>query len=107
MRSGASLALLRGALIVAALAALLVLTGMLGDALRYGCLALIALAALLTATERRRPGGTWWNALGAGAALSLAGAGLAEASDAAGGLVIVVGGALVVIAATVGFPVED
>lgn len=107
MRSGASLAVLRGTLIIAALAALVVLAGVFGDAVRYGCLALIALATLLTVTERRRPGGGWWNALGLGAGLALAGAALAEASETAGGLVTVVGGALVVIAATVGFPLAS
>ena len=45
--------------------------------------------------------------LGAGAALSVAGAGLAELNDTVGGLVAVVGGALVVIAATIGFPAGD
>ncbi len=98
---------LRLALIVAATAAVLVLTGIFSDPVRYVCLGVVTLATLATATERRRTGGGWWTLLAAGTVLSLVGAGLAELNDTVGGLFAVVGGALVVIAATIGFPVED
>jgi hypothetical protein len=98
---------LRLALIAAAAAAVVVLTGVFSDAVRYGCLGVTTVATLATAPERRRAGGGWWTLLAAGTLLSLAGAGLAELNDTVGGLFAVVGGALVVIAATIGFPVDD
>ena len=98
---------LRLALLVGAAAAVAVLTGLFSDPVRYGCLGVTALAALVTAGERRRPGGGWWILLATGAALSIAGAAVAELNDAVGGLLAVTGGALVVIAATIGFPADD
>jgi hypothetical protein len=98
---------LRLFLIVAAAAAVAVLTGLFSDPVRYGCVGVMALAALATAGERRRAGGGWWTILGAGTLLSAAGAGLAELNETLGGLVAVVGGALVVIAVTIGFPVDE
>lgn len=107
MADGLSQAGLRGALLTATLAALVVLAGLFSETVRYVCLGLIVAAALLCAGERRRPGGGWWLILGVGTGLSVAGAALAEASETAGGLVAVIGGALVVIGATVGFPAGD
>lgn len=107
MGDGLSRAGLRAALLVAALAALIVLAGLFGDTVRYACVGIIVLATLVCAGERRRQGGGWWALLGAGAALSLLGAGIAELSETIGGLIAVVGGALVVIGATVGFPAGD
>lgn len=98
---------LRLALTSAAVAAVAVLTGVFSDPVRLACLGVVVLAALVTAAERHRPGGGWWALLGAGAALSIAGAGLAELNDTVGGLVAVVGGALVVIGVTIGFPVGE
>jgi hypothetical protein len=98
---------LRLVLVVAAAAAVAVLTGLFSDPVRYGCVGVMALAALVTAGERRRPGGGWWVLLGAGAGLSIVGAAVAELSDTVGGLLAVTGGALVVIAATIGFPADD
>ena len=98
---------LRAALIAAAIAALAVLAGVFGDVVGYVCLGVIVIVALLTAGERREAGGGWWMLLGVGAAFSVAGLVLAEASETLGGLVAVVGGALVVIGATVGFPAGD
>jgi hypothetical protein len=97
---------LRLGLIAAAAAAVAVLTGLFSDPVGYGCVAVIALATLVTAGERRRQGGGWWLLLAVGAALSIAGAGLAELNDTLGGLLAVSGGALVVIAATIGFPAD-
>lgn len=98
---------LRVLLGAAALAAAVILTGLFSEPVRYACVGITALAALLTATERRGPGAGWWKILAAGAALSIAGAALAELSDSLGGLVAVTGGALVVIGATVGFPTRE
>jgi hypothetical protein len=97
---------LRFALVAAAAAAVAVLTGLFSDPVRYVCLGVVVLATLATATERHRHGGGWWSLLAVGAALSIAGAGLAELNDTVGGLFAVVGGALVVIAATIGFPAD-
>lgn len=107
MEAGLSQFSLRLALIVATLASVVVLTGLFSDEVRYGCLGVVALTALVTASERHRAGGGWWALFGAGTVLSVAGAGLAELSETAGGLVAVAGGALVVIGATIGFPAGD
>jgi hypothetical protein len=106
MDAGLSQFSLRLALVVATTASVVVMTELFSDPVRWGCTGVVALAALATASERRRPGGGWWMLLGSGAALSVAGAALAELSDTAGGLVAVIGGALVVIGATIGFPVD-
>lgn len=106
MGAGLSQFSLRVALVAATLASVAVMTELFSDAVRYACVGVVVLAAAVTVSERRRPGGGWWTLFGAGALLTAAGAGLAELSDTAGGLVAVVGGALVVIGATVGFPVE-
>lgn len=98
---------LRLALIAAAGAAVAILTGLFSDPVRYGCLGVVVAATLVTAAERRRQGGGWWSLLALGAALSVVGAGLAELNDTVGGLFAVIGGALVVIAATIGFPAEE
>jgi hypothetical protein len=105
--SGLSQFSLRLALIAAAACSVAVLTGVFSDPVRYACLGVIALATLVTITERRRPGGGWWTMLAAGAVLSAAGAALAELNDTVGGLVAVIGGALVVIAVTIGFPAGE
>jgi hypothetical protein len=98
---------LRLALIVAAASSVVVLTGLFSDAVRYVCVGVVLAAAAVTVSERRRPGGGWWMLLGTGAILSVVGAGLAELNDTLGGLCAVAGGALVVIAATIGFPADD
>jgi uncharacterized membrane protein HdeD (DUF308 family) len=74
---------------------------------RFGCLAIVVAGTALTAEERRRRGGGWWMLLAAGAALSLAGLVLSIPADTAGGIVAIVGAALVVIGATIGFPLAD
>lgn len=107
MDAGLSQRALRATLLIAGIAALIVLAGLFDETVRYACLAVIVLATLGCAGERRQPGGGWWALLGAGAALSVAGAALAEVSETAGGLVAVIGGALVVIGATVGFPAGE
>ncbi len=107
MDQGLSQSVLRTALVLASLAALVILAGLFSEALRYACLGVIVLAALVTVSERSRKGGGWWILLGAGAALSAIGAGLAEVSEAAGGLVAVIGGVLVVVGSVIGFPADE
>ena len=72
---------LRLALVAAAAASVAVLTGLFSDPVRYACLGVIVVATLATVAERRR--------------------------HTVGGLFGVVGGALVVIAETIGFPAGD
>ncbi|MEO8092977.1 MAG: hypothetical protein ABI726_09760 [bacterium] len=98
---------LQVALIAAALAALVILIGLFGDAVRVACLGAIALVTVLTASARRRAGGGWWTLLALGALASIAGAALAQATATVGGLIAVVGGALVVIGAVIGLPADE
>ncbi|MDQ3759809.1 MAG: hypothetical protein M3331_07710 [Actinomycetota bacterium] len=107
MEEGLSQSALRTALVLASLAAVVVLAGLFSDAIRYGCLAVIIIATLVTAGERSRGGGGWWAVLGAGAALSAVGAGISEVSETIGGLIAVVGGVLVVVGAAIGFPADE
>ena len=107
MEGGLSQSALRTALVLAALAAVVILAGLFSDAVRYGCLGVIVLAALVTAGERSRDGGGWWTILGTGAALSAIGAGLSELSETAGGLIAVAGAVLVVIGSVIGFPADE
>lgn len=107
MDEGLSQAALRTALVVASLAAVVILAGLFSDVVRYACLGVLVLAALITAPERNRKGGGWWTLLGAGVGLSIIGAGLAELSESAGGLVAVAGGVLVVISSVIGFPADE
>ena len=107
MDEGLPQSALRTALALASLAAMVILTGLFSDAVRYGCLGVIFIATVVSAGERKRQGGGWWTVLGAGAALSAIGAGVAELSETVGGLIAVVGGALVVIASVIGFPADE
>jgi hypothetical protein len=94
-------------LLAAALAALVILISLFGDYVRIGCLAVIALATVLTAPLRRHDGGGWWTLLAAGAVASIAGAAIAEVAETVGGLIAVVGGGLVVVATAIGFPLRE
>jgi hypothetical protein len=98
---------LQAALLTAGLAALVILVSLFGDPVRIGCLILIALATIVTAPQRRVRGGGWWSLLAVGAVASIAGFGLAELTETVGGLIAVVGGVLVVVAAAIGLPVTD
>jgi hypothetical protein len=104
---GLSQSALRTALVLASLAALVILAGLFSDVVRYVCVGIIVLAALATVSERGRRGGGWWTLLGAGAALSAIGAGVAELQDSVGGLIAVVGGVLVVVGSVIGFPMDE
>lgn len=107
MSDGLSQSALRTALVFAALAAVVVLASLFSDAVRYGCVGVIVVATVVTAGERSRRGGGWWTVLGIGAALSVVGAGVAELSETAGGLIAVAGGVLVVIGSVIGFPADE
>ena len=98
---------LQAILLAAMGAGVVILVNLFGDAVRIGCLVVIALAAVLTAPQRRLKGGGWWTLLALGAALSVAGAALAQAAETIGGLIAVIGGVLVVIGAVIGFPLRE
>ena len=98
---------LQAVLILAAVSALMILVSLFGDVVRIVCLAVIAVAVVLTAPQRRQQGGGWWSLLALGALASIAGAALAQAADTIGGLIAVVGGVLVVVGAAIGFPLLE
>lgn len=107
MDDGLSQSALRTALVLASLAAVVILAGLFSEVVRFVCVAVILLAAAVTAGERSRQGGGWWSVLGAGAALSAIGAGIAQLQDSIGGLIAVIGCVLVVIASVIGFPADE
>ena len=107
MDQGLSQSVLRTALVLASLAAVVILAGLFSDVVRYAALGVIVLATFVTAGERSRKGSGWWTILGAGAALSAIGAALAELSETIGGLIAVIGGVLVVIGSAIGFPADE
>ena len=94
-------------LLLVAAAAIVIMGDLFATGVRLGCLAVVVAGTLLTADQRRRRGGGWWVLLAAGAGLSVAGLLLSLPAETAGGIVAIVGAALVVIAATIGFPLAD
>lgn len=95
------------ALTLTAVAAALVMFGLLSTSARIACLGVVVAGAVYTEPERSRRGGGWWLLVGAGAALAAVGFAAAELSDAAetvAGIAAIAGSALVIIGATVGFP---
>ena len=100
-------ATLRAALVVAALAAIVVLLGVLGTGVRIAFLVLIALATLVALPLRPSDGGRWWWILAGGAAASVAGAIIAQPAATLGGVIALLGGIAVIIGAAVGFPTEE
>jgi hypothetical protein len=96
-------------LICTAAAAIVVMGGLLSTGARVACLGVIVAGAWLTEPERSRRGGGWWLLVGAGALLAVAGFAVAELSEpgeTAAGVVAIVGSALVIIGATIGFPLS-
>jgi hypothetical protein len=95
---------LRAALIAAAIATVIVSLDLFSAGIRWACLALIVVIAALTSSERRRPGSGWWDIYVAGAGVAILGALLAGADETVGGIVAIVGGAMLLVACAVGFP---
>lgn len=93
------------ALSASAVAALIILLGLFSPAVSVAALVVIVLGTVLTAPAAS--GGSWWALLAAGAALSVGAALLQFSSDTLGGLVAVIGGLLVLIAVSLGFPLEN
>lgn len=91
-------------MIIAAVAAVIVALDLFSTWLRVACLAVLAGVLVVTSRERRRAGSGWWDIMAAGLAVSVAGALLAQVAGTAGGIVAVVGSALVLVGATLGFP---
>jgi hypothetical protein len=102
-----SLRALQLTLLIVAAAAVVVMTDLFATGVRIGCLALVVAGAWLTADQRRVRGGGWWVLLATGAALSVLGLVISWPADTAGGIVGIVGAALVLIGATIGFPLAD
>lgn len=98
---------LQAILLLAIVAAVAILVGLFPDAVRIGCLVVIAFAAVITSPARNADGGGWWNLLAAGAALSIAGAALSLVAETIGGLLAAIGGVLVVVGAVIGFPLRE
>jgi hypothetical protein len=95
--------------VLTAAAAVVVMAGLFSAGVRIACLAVVVAGAYLTEPERSRRGGGWWLLVGAGATLAVAGFAIAELSEPAeteAGIVAIAGSALVIIGATVGFPVR-
>ena len=95
------------ALVLAAIAALIVLVGLFGTVPSVIALGVMVVVTVVTAPAMRGRGGGWWILLAIGTVLSVGGALLAQVANTLGGLVAVIGGVLVVIAAAVGFPAES
>ncbi len=98
---------LRAALIAAAIATTIVSLDLFSTAVRWGCLGVVVAIGLLCAAERRRPGSGWWNIYVAGTGVAILGALLAAADETVGGVVAIIGGALILLACTIGFPPGD
>ena len=95
---------LRAALVAAAVCAFVVLLNLFSEAIRVVCLAVIAAATVLTAPARNLGDTPWWWLLVGGAAASILGAIVAQSSSSLGGWLALVGGLVVMVAATIGFP---
>jgi uncharacterized membrane protein len=96
-------------LVATAVAAAVVMAGVFSTGIRVACLAVVVAGAWLTEPERSRRGGGWWLMVGAGAVAAVAGfavAELSEPAETAAGVVAIAGSALVIIGATIGFPVR-
>jgi hypothetical protein len=93
------------ALIAAGIGAVVILLQLFGRPVQVAALVIIVLAALITAPAGRRYGGRWWPLLVLGAVLSVGGALIAQGPQALGGLIALIGGIIVIIAAAIGVEV--
>ena len=98
---------LRVTLVVAAISALIVVLGVFEGAVRVICLVLVAAAALIASPVRAKRGGGWWWILAVGAGASIAGAIIAQPAASLGGWIALLGGLAVIVAAAVGFAIEE
>lgn len=104
-----SLRRLQLALLATAIAAAVVMAGLVSTGARVVALGVIVAGAWLTEPERSRRGGGWWLLIGLGTVLAVAGFAISELSgpaETAAGIVAIAGSALVIIGATVGFPTK-
>lgn len=100
---------LQVALLGTAVAALVVMLGLFSTPIRVIFLAAVVAGAWATEPERSRPGGGWWTLVAAGAALTTVGFVVAEISEpaaTAAGIAAIAGSAMVVVGATIGFPLS-
>ena len=100
---------LQAVLLGTAFAALVVMLGLFSTAIRVICLAAIVSGAWATEPERSRRSGGWWTLVAAGAGLTTIGFVVAEISDparTAAGIAAIAGSAMVVVGATIGFPLR-
>jgi hypothetical protein len=96
-------------LLAAIAAGVIVMAGLFSTGVRVACLGVILAVAWLTEPERLRQGGGWWMLVAVGAVLSVAGFAVeqvAELAETAAGIVAIAGAALVIIGATIGFPLD-
>lgn len=105
--AGGSLRALQLTLLAVAAAAIVLMGDLFATGTRLGCLAVVVAGTVLTADERRRRGGGWWVLLAAGAGLSVAGLVLSAPAETAGGILAILGAALVLVGVTIGFPLAD
>ena len=96
------------ALLVTAVAAAVVMAGLLSTGARVLCLGIIVLGAHYTEPERSRRGGGWWLLVGAGRRARRSPDSRSPSSPSrprpSAGIIAITGSALVIIGATVGFP---
>jgi hypothetical protein len=103
-----SLRSLQLVLVVAAVAPIVVTGELFWTAVRV-CLGVMVAVAWLTEPERRRRGGGWWMLVAVGPALPLAAFAVEEISEpaeTAAGIVAIAAAALIIIGATIGFPLD-
>lgn len=89
------------ALAAAAAGSLIILLSLFGTAASVVGLALIVLGTVVSAPASE---GGWWALLAAGTAISIAAALVQLGSNALGGLLAVIGGVLVLVAVSLGYP---
>jgi hypothetical protein len=81
-----------------------ILLGLFGAVVELAGLGAIALGTVLAAPAVRRYGRGWWLLLVVGAALAGLGAAVSLLSDGLGGLLAVIGAAIVLTGTVLGFP---
>ena len=96
--------MLRAVLLVAAVAAGIVMLNLFSSGVRWGSVAALAAIAVLTSPERQRAGSGWWDIYVVGLGITVLGGLLAGAAATLGGILALVGGALISVACAIGFP---